>query len=68
MKFGTGVPNENLSSKFEFRENGLRDIFGRFEQMSVERRAFVNVEKTGTVKAVLKGVNAILPVVSAFLV
>lgn len=42
------------------------DIFGRFEQISVERRAFVNVVKMGIATAVPKGVSAVLPVVSAF--
>jgi hypothetical protein len=36
------------------------DIFGRFERISVERRAFVNVVQMGTAKAILEGVSAIL--------
>lgn len=44
----------------------LFDIFGRFEQISVERRALVNVVKMDIAKAVPKDVSAILPLLSAF--
>jgi len=44
------------------------DIFGRFKQISVELRAFVNVMKMGIAKAVPEGVSAVLPVVSVFFV
>jgi hypothetical protein len=41
--------------------NHIFDIFGQFEQISVELRPFVNVVQMGTAKAILEGVSAILP-------